>query len=89
MVTDFDFYEPDPNWKTYVDRAKAIGIDNGMTHLIVVGSWDDPEDQGHWFHFADNKYGTYNQNSGVIEKRCENGGGIVRAIIELGDITRG
>jgi hypothetical protein len=80
---DLDYYVSSPNWQYYIDEAKAIGLEAGATHILVVKSFDDPEDLGTWFCFADDRHGTYDENSGVIEKRCENGGGHVCATLNL------
>jgi nitrate reductase alpha subunit len=78
-----------PNWEYYVEEAKLRALEEGATHLIVATSWDDPEDLRTFFYFAFDDEHEYNRYSTVIEKRVNNGGGNVRAVIELGAITHG
>jgi nitrate reductase alpha subunit len=83
------YHVDSPNWEYYVEEAKLRGLQEGASHLIVATSWDDPDDLTTEFYFAFDDEGDYDKDSGVIEKRVNNGGGQIRAVIELGSITHG
>lgn len=86
---DLNFWDSSPNWWLYLDQATQRGVENGATHLIVVRDMYDGNDAGIFYCYADERGGIYDEDPGVIQKRCENNGYSVLACIELGEITHG